>query len=90
MAGLMAEEFTFANVQRAVLGIALIKQDKILIGGEESAGLSIRKHVPEKDGVLAGLFCCEMVARRGVSLGKQRANYLPKLVPSIRDGRTSA
>ena len=49
----------------------LIKQDKILIGGEESAGLSIRKHVPEKDGVLAGLLCCEMVARRGTSLGTQ-------------------
>jgi len=49
----------------------LIDQDKILIGGEESAGLSIRGHVPEKDGVLAGLLCCEMVARRGVSLGKQ-------------------
>ncbi|MGD0416177.1 MAG: phosphoglucomutase/phosphomannomutase family protein [Terriglobales bacterium] len=49
----------------------LIKQDKILIGGEESAGLSIRKHVPEKDGVLAGLLCCEMVARRGKSLEKQ-------------------
>jgi phosphomannomutase len=26
----------------------LIKQDRILIGGEESAGLSIRKHVPEE------------------------------------------
>jgi len=25
--------------------------------------------VPEKDGVLAGLLCCEMVARRGKSLG---------------------
>jgi alpha-D-glucose phosphate-specific phosphoglucomutase len=49
----------------------LIKQDKILIGGEESAGLSIRKHVPEKDGVLAGLLCCEMVARRGKALRKQ-------------------
>jgi phosphomannomutase len=49
----------------------LIKQDKILIGGEESAGLSIRKHVPERDGVLAGLLCCEMVARRGKSLEKQ-------------------
>ena len=49
----------------------LIKQDKICIGGEESAGLSIRHHVPEKDGVLAGLLCCEMVARRGKSLGKQ-------------------
>jgi phosphoglucomutase len=49
----------------------LIKQDKIAIGGEESAGLSIRYHVPEKDGVLAGLLCCEMVACRGKSLGQQ-------------------
>src|SRR5207302_11368501 len=40
----------------------LIKQDKIAIGGEESAGLSIRHHVPEKDGIIAGLLCCEMVA----------------------------
>src|SRR5438045_3690539 len=49
----------------------LIKQDKIVIGGEESAGLSIRHHVPEKDGILAGLLCCEMVARRGKSLDRQ-------------------
>src|SRR5437868_10959207 len=49
----------------------LIKGDKIVIGGEESAGLSIRGHVPEKDGILAGLLCCEMVARRGKSLGQQ-------------------
>jgi alpha-D-glucose phosphate-specific phosphoglucomutase len=49
----------------------LIKQDKIVIGGEESAGLSIRHHVPEKDGILAGLLCCEMVAKRGKPLGRQ-------------------
>jgi phosphoglucomutase len=46
-------------------------QDKIAIGGEKSAGLSIRHHVPEKDGVLAGLLCCEMVAKRGKPLGEQ-------------------
>jgi len=57
----------------------LIKQDKILIGGEESAGLSIRKHVPEKDGVLAGLLCCEMVARRGTSLGTQLEQVFAKV-----------
>jgi alpha-D-glucose phosphate-specific phosphoglucomutase len=57
----------------------LIKQDKILIGGEESGGLAIRKHVPEKDGVLAGLLCCEMVARRGASLSKQLANLFAKV-----------
>ncbi len=48
----------------------LIDQDKIAIGGEESAGLSIRHHVPEKDGILAGLLCCEMVARRGKRLSE--------------------
>jgi phosphoglucomutase len=49
----------------------LIKQDKIAIGGEESAGLSIRHHIPEKDGVLAGLLCCEAVARRNKPLRTQ-------------------
>jgi phosphoglucomutase len=49
----------------------LIKQDKIAIGGEESAGLSIRGHVPEKDGLIAGLLCCEMVAKRGYSVMQQ-------------------
>ncbi len=57
----------------------LIKEDKICIGGEESAGLSIRHHVPEKDGVLAGLLCCEMVARRGKSLGTQLQELFVKV-----------
>jgi alpha-D-glucose phosphate-specific phosphoglucomutase len=50
---------------------ALIDQDKIAIGGEESAGLTIRGHVPEKDGIIAGLLVAEMVATRGTSLGVQ-------------------
>jgi phosphomannomutase len=57
----------------------LIKQDKIVIGGEESAGLSIRNHVPEKDGIVAGLLCCEMVARRGKSLGEQLRDLFGKV-----------
>lgn len=50
-----------------------IAQDKIAIGGEESAGLTIRGHVPEKDGILACLLVAEMVAARGTSLAEQRA-----------------
>ena len=57
----------------------LIKADKILIGGEESAGLSIRYHVPEKDGILAGLLCCEAVARRGKALGQQLHDLFSKV-----------
>jgi alpha-D-glucose phosphate-specific phosphoglucomutase len=57
----------------------LIKRDKIIIGGEESAGLSIRHHVPEKDGIIAGLLCCEAVARRGKSLGEQLRDIFAKV-----------
>src|SRR6266571_2707413 len=38
---------------------------------EESAGLSLRGHVPEKDGILAGLLAAEMVAVRGSSIREQ-------------------
>ncbi len=48
----------------------LISQDKIIIGGEESAGLTIKGHVPEKDGILACFLVAEMVAREGKSVGR--------------------
>jgi alpha-D-glucose phosphate-specific phosphoglucomutase len=57
----------------------LINQDKIAIGGEESAGLTIRGHVPEKDGVLAGLLVAEMVATRGASLSAQLETLFAKV-----------
>src|SRR5262245_50192405 len=48
-----------------------IKDGRIVRGGEESAGLSIRGHVPEKDGILACLLIAEMVASRHKSLKNQ-------------------
>ncbi len=57
----------------------LIIEDKIAIGGEESAGLTIRGHVPEKDGILAGLLVTEMVATRGKSLGTQLKELFGKV-----------
>jgi len=54
----------------------LIREDKIALGGEESAGLTIRGHIPEKDGILACLLVAEMIAARGASIGEQiRALY---------------
>lgn len=58
---------------------ALIDEDKIAIGGEESAGLTIRGHVPEKDGVIAGLLVAEMVAVRGKSVGRQLEELFAKV-----------
>ncbi|MFQ5840127.1 MAG: phosphoglucomutase/phosphomannomutase family protein [Candidatus Methylomirabilales bacterium] len=43
----------------------LLTQGKIMLGGEESAGLTIRGHVPEKDGILACLLVAETVAMGG-------------------------
>jgi phosphoglucomutase len=43
----------------------LILDDKIAVGGEESAGMSMYRHLPEKDGILACLLVAEMVARTG-------------------------
>jgi len=49
----------------------LINRDEIILGGEESAGLSIRGHYPEKDGILACLLAAEAVAVRKATLTEQ-------------------
>lgn len=57
----------------------LIKAGQIIIGGEESAGLSIYGHLPEKDGILACLLTAEMIARRGISLRQQLDTLFAKV-----------
>jgi phosphoglucomutase len=57
----------------------LIREDKIALGGEESAGLTIRGHIPEKDGILACLLVAEMMAARGASIGEQIRAIFKKL-----------
>jgi phosphomannomutase len=47
-----------------------IRDNEIVIGGEESAGLSLRGHVPDKDGVLACLLVAEMVAVEGKTINQ--------------------
>ena len=49
----------------------LLRAGKILIGGEESAGMTIHDHLPEKDGILACLLVAEMIAARNTSLMDQ-------------------
>jgi phosphoglucomutase len=49
---------------------ALMESEPIIVGGEESGGLSVKGHVPEKDGVLACLLMAELVATEGKSLGR--------------------
>src|SRR6266704_2473874 len=49
---------------------ALMESEPIIVGGEESGGLSVKGHVPEKDGILACLLMAELVATEGKSLGR--------------------
>jgi phosphoglucomutase len=48
---------------------------------EESAGLSLRGHVPEKDGILAGLLAAEMVAVRRKPIRDQVRDLFKKVGP---------
>ncbi|MEO6182777.1 MAG: phosphoglucomutase/phosphomannomutase family protein, partial [Verrucomicrobiota bacterium] len=49
---------------------ALMESEPIIVGGEESGGLSVKGHVPEKDGILACLLMAELVAVEKKSLGQ--------------------
>ncbi|NTW49476.1 MAG: phosphoglucomutase/phosphomannomutase family protein [Chlorobiales bacterium] len=51
------------------IGEIMMREDMI-IGGEESNGLSVYKHIPEKDGVLACLLFVEVTARTGKPLSE--------------------
>jgi alpha-D-glucose phosphate-specific phosphoglucomutase len=46
----------------------LMLREEVLLGGEESGGISIRGHIPEGDGILLGLLLVEMVAARAKTL----------------------
>lgn len=47
---------------------ALMESEPVIVGGEESGGLSVKGHVPEKDGILANLLIAELVAKEERSL----------------------
>lgn len=40
----------------------IMRQRDILIGGEESGGISIKGHIPEKDGIFSNMLIVEMMA----------------------------
>jgi phosphomannomutase len=47
-----------------------MESEAIIVGGEESGGLSVKGHVPEKDGILACLLMAELIATERKSLGQ--------------------
>ncbi len=68
MLNLLAEENGLEVIETPVgfnhISDLMLTQD-VLIGGEESGGISIKGHIPEGDGVLMGLLLAELVAKQG-------------------------
>jgi phosphomannomutase len=59
----------------------IMLREDVLIGGEESGGISFKGHIPEGDGVLMGLLLVEMVAVSGMSLSELVGNLMAEVGP---------
>jgi phosphomannomutase len=57
-------------------------RDDVLIGGEESGGISFKGHIPEGDGVLIGLLLTEMIAANDVPLEEMISELLNEVGPA--------
>ncbi|MFT5338225.1 MAG: phosphomannomutase [Sphingobacteriales bacterium] len=67
-----------------VSGIMLT--DDVLLGGEESGGIAIKGHIPERDGIWMGLVVWEYMAKSGKSL-EQLINDVYSIVGSFTYNR---
>lgn len=67
VAGLLGVQVHETPVGFKYIG-ALMESEPIIVGGEESGGLSVKGHIPEKDGILACLLMAELVATEKKSL----------------------
>ncbi len=91
MLDLYAKKYGIETVETPVgfkwLGSAMRKDD-IIIAGEESGGLSIKGHIPEKDGILADLLIMEMLAYSNKKLCDMHNSFLFELNRKFINKRT--
>lgn len=75
----LADKHNFDVVQTPVgykyIAEEFIERDEkgetpVLIGGESSGGVSVKGHIPEKDGILANLLIAELIATEGKPLSE--------------------
>jgi len=58
-------------------------QEDVLIGGEESGGISFKGHIPEGDGPIMGLLLVEMIASAKKPLGEMVNDLLEEVGPAL-------
>ena len=64
----------------------IMTQEDVLVGGEESGGLAVKGHIPERDGIWIGLMILEFMAKTGKSL-KELIQDVYDLVGSFSSDR---
>jgi len=57
----------------------LMMEKDAVLGAEESGGFGFRGHIPERDGILAGLFFCDMVVQTGKPVSQLLAELFEKV-----------
>ncbi len=63
----------------------VMMKENALLGGEESGGYGFRGHIPERDGMLAGLYLLDYVIRTGKSPSQLLADLFKKVGPHFYD-----
>jgi phosphoglucomutase len=80
----IAEKFGVPHFETPVgfkyIGEKLL-EGTIIFGGEESAGLTVEGHVPEKDGILADLLAAEMAGATGKTIAQLVAHLVKEIGP---------
>jgi phosphomannomutase len=66
------------------LGPKMLETDA-LIAGEESGGFAFRGHLPERDGVLSGLYALDLMAQRDKDLSELTTELFQKVGPHYYD-----
>ena len=66
----------------------LFLKDQIIFGGEESACIALKDHLPEKDGIIAGLLVAEMMAASGKKISEHLDDLFKKYGKRVGEQRT--
>jgi phosphomannomutase len=65
----------------------IMTETKAVLGGEESGGFGFRGHIPERDGILAGLYFADMIIKVGKPLSQILSDLYQKVGPHAYDRR---
>ena len=63
----------------------IMAEEDVIVGGEESGGLAVKGHIPERDGIWIGLLILEFMAKTGKSLEELIQEVYAKVGPFAFD-----